>query len=112
MIVIGNGQTNKGNQSAGADQYLTVTSAAPVTLTAIPITANWAVINFEADAASISPTRCMSYREDGGTPTAVNGTGVGDNESRSILTRTNLNNFRVIGINAGEVHRITVQYFR
>lgn len=111
-ISFNNVQTNKGNQAAGADEYLTVTNAAAVALSNIPVAANWAVVNFEGDIDSQNLTRCMNYREDGGTPTALLGTGVGDNESRSILTRTNLNNFRVIGIFAGETHTVRVQYFR
>ena len=101
----------KPHESAGADEYVIVGFATPVPLFAIPDSANFAIIDFEAGATN-TPYSIIRFRQDGGTPTATDGILVGDRETRKIITRKNLTSLLFIGVNSGQTHTVRVQYFR
>ncbi len=101
-----------GDQSAGEDEYISFDDSVAVNLSAIPIGANWAVINLECDDTDPAPNRCAMYRVDGGVATDVDGTGLGDNESRDVLTLKSMQDLSIIGIEGGKTHELKVQYFR
>ena len=90
---------------------VTVDDAPAVVLPSIPASAVTAMVIIEADAAAATPTRVVRFREDGGLPTSLIGRPAGNDTVYEVVGRTNINNFRIIGITGGETHTIHVEYF-
>ena len=90
---------------------LTVSDAAPIKLGTTPRGVSFAYIEIEADSNSSSSERVVRFTEDGSNPTATRGMTLGDNGVYEVKGTFNLENFQIIGIDAGISHKINVQYF-
>jgi hypothetical protein len=77
------------------------------TLASIPTDANFALMIIESTISSVS----VRYREDGGAPTATDGMSRSNTEAWEILSRQNINNFKVIETAAG-THTLHVTYYK
>lgn len=93
--------------------YASVTfdDTAEVALPAIPAGADIAIAYLEAGVADVGKARVARYREDGVAPTAAAGMPLGDDGIYEISGRGNIDDFLIIGINAGVTHTLRVQYY-
>jgi hypothetical protein len=71
----------------------------------------YALLVMEADETSADKSRVGRFREDGEQPTALEGIPLGDLTTYEVKGKFNLLNFLIIGIEAGKVHSLRVQYF-
>ncbi|HAP69921.1 MAG TPA: hypothetical protein DCR04_09395 [Flavobacteriales bacterium] len=71
-----------------------------------------ATISIEADGSAAEKSRVVRFKENGSDPTASSGIALGENDLYEITGRWNLENFRVIGIEAGKSHVLRVQYYQ
>lgn len=91
-------------------EELFVDESAVVTLT-VPDKAKKAVLVVEADESSSNLKKVMRYQIGPGvTPTDTTGMPISDESVFEIGTLWNLTNFKIIGIEAGKTHKITVEY--
>lgn len=109
-IIVSSVGTSNQNISAGY-QTLSVGSAAAVSLT-VPSTASSCLISVQADATATDQARVVSFLETGATPTATTGVALGNNDTYEVLTSTNLNNFKIIGIEASKTHTLKISYYQ
>lgn len=78
----------------------------------IPEVAYKALIVVEADPLSTNKTRCVRFTEDiTNPPTAVFGMPLGDLSIYEVGGQGNMDNFRIIGIEAGRTHKVRIQYY-
>lgn len=83
-----------------------------ISLPSIPANATRAIVVVVADENSANPARVAMFSEVSGTPpTDTVGLPLGDNDPYEIRGATNLANFRIVGVEAGIIQRIKVQYF-
>ena len=78
----------------------------------VPDDAVSASIFFEVDASTTNKTRALRYKENGTAPTANSGQPFGDGDVLELFGKTSLDNFQVIGIEAGKSHVLRVQYYK
>ncbi len=77
----------------------------------LPPGAQYAICVLEADNADVDKARVGRFRCDATAPTAAEGMPVGDNGSFEIKGTDNLNNFKIIGINAGKTHTLRIEFY-
>jgi hypothetical protein len=85
------------------------TEAKPLT---VPEGAVSASVFFEVDASATNKLRALRYKENGTDPTANSGQAFGDGDVLELFGKTSLDNFKVIGIEAGKTHILRVQYYK
>ena len=78
----------------------------------VPDDAVSASIFFEVDASATNKARALRYKENGTAPTANSGQPFGDGDVLELFGKTSLDNFKVIGIEAGKSHVLRVQYYK
>lgn len=78
----------------------------------VPDDAVSASIFFEVDASATNKARALRYKENGTAPTANSGQPFGDGDVLELFGKTSLDNFQVIGIEAGKSHVLRVQYYK
>lgn len=107
-------QANNGKQCIGYET-LSVTNSAVGRLVDIPENAQSMEITVEC-AGSTNANSAVRYTLDGSTPVtgAASSLGVplGDFDTVEITNNTNLNNFRVIAVDAANTKYLKVQYFK
>jgi hypothetical protein len=91
-------------------EKLSVTNTPAVELT-VPQKALAAVIIVEADATSADLKKVVRFREDGNPPTATDGMPLGDMNFYEVRGDASLKAFRIIGIEAGKTHTLSIQYY-
>lgn len=89
---------------------ITVTDSAAVTLLP-PTNAFSALIGIEADATVADSTKVVRYICDGQVPTASLGKILGNLDEYEELLVENIQNFKVIGIEAGKSHKLNIHYY-
>ena len=77
----------------------------------IPAAAQRAIIFIEADATEINQPRVAMFRETDVDATPSAGMPIGDNGTVEINGAVNLENFSIIGITAGKIHTMRVQFY-
>jgi hypothetical protein len=96
-------------------EYIDVTDAAVKTLTkpadAEGNNASYALLVLEGDSTSADLSKCVRWTMEGTDPTAADGMPLGDNGVFEIQNETNLDAFKVIGIEAGKTHKLRVAYY-
>ena len=90
---------------------LAVTDAEVAQLT-VPENAISATISIEADASVTDKSRVIRFKENGSDPSANSGIALGDNDLYEITGRWNLESFRVVGVEAGKIHILRIQYYQ
>ena len=96
-----------------AYQELLVDSITPKGLT-FPAGTVYALIIVEANSGTADKTKVIRFKEADNVsnpPTAVRGIPLGDLSVYEVKGTSNLTNFKVIGIEAGKVHSLKIQYF-
>lgn len=78
----------------------------------VPDDAVSASIFFEVDTSASNKARALRYKENGTAPTANSGQPFGDGDVLELFGKTSLDNFQVIGIEAGKNHVLRVQYYK
>lgn len=78
----------------------------------VPEGAVSASVFFEVDASATNKTRALRYKENGTGPTAASGQAFGDGDVLELFGKTSLDNFKIIGIEAGKTHTLRVQYYK
>lgn len=78
----------------------------------VPEGAVSASIFFEVDASSTNKSRALRYKENGTAPTTDSGQPFGDGDVLELFGKISLDNFKVIGIEAGKSHILRVQYYK
>ena len=99
------------DEGSGGYEDLEVDDSEPQALT-IPENAVSASIFFEVDASAINKARALRYKENGTAPTANSGQAFGDGDVLELFGKTSLDNFKVIGIEAGKIHTLRIQYYK
>jgi hypothetical protein len=78
----------------------------------IPVNALTALIVLEASATAANPQSAAKFTEaNGQTPTAAFGTPLGNLGYYTIEGKDNINNFKIIGVEAGKTHTLQITYF-
>ena len=78
----------------------------------VPDDAVSASIFFEVDTSASNKARALRYKENGTAPPANSGQPFGDGDVLELFGKTSLDNFQVIGIEAGKNHVLRVQYYK
>lgn len=82
----------------------------PTTLD-IPEGAQYAHIIVEASDSATDKTKVIRFWEDGSYPNAYNGMPLGDLGTYEVKGKENMQRFKMIGIQAYNMHQVQVQYF-
>ena len=90
-------------------ETLVVTDAVQ-SLPNIPANARGALITLEASLTTTDFRKACRLTEGGLVPTAAYGLPIGDSGIRMILSRIDLLNFKIIGIEAGLTHQLNIKY--
>jgi hypothetical protein len=113
LILISSGERGRIAISQSDDGYqdLTVNDTAVKILT-VPSEAIAASIHFETDETSSNKSRALRFKENGTNPTATSGQAFGDGDVLELLGKASLDNFKIIGIEAGKNHALRIQYYK
>lgn len=98
------------SETNGGFENVTVNDTAVVNLT-IPTDAISADISVEADATALSKAKVIRFKENGSNPSTSSGFPFGEGIFK-VIGKNNLNNFKIIGIEAGKSHTLQVQYYK
>ena len=90
---------------------LTVDDSEEKSLT-VPSDAVSASVFFEVNSTTTDKARALRYKENGTAPTANSGQPFGDGDVLELFGKTSLDNFQVIGIEAGKSHILRIQYYK
>lgn len=77
----------------------------------VPEGAISAVLIIEADTTCNVLHRVIRFKENGTDPSSISGFALGDNDMYSIVGKQNLEQFRMINIEADKKHMARVQFF-
>jgi len=77
----------------------------------IPQGAQYALIVVEASASTTDKSRVLRFWEDGSNPSQYFGIPLGDLGVYEVKGKENMQRFKMIGIEAFNVHTVQVQYF-
>lgn len=93
------------------EQVLSLTDNSTVKTLTIPDTAQSALIIAEAGASPANSSKIVRFYESGTTPTTSNGYVLGDLDTYEVVNLTNLQNFKVIGLDAAVTHKLQILYY-
>lgn len=104
---------NEGNGVAiGNPTALSFDETVAVALPSIPVNAVKALIVMEASSTAVDQSNAAHYTETSGiVPTATKGMPFGHLGFYSVDGKDNLQNFRIIGNEAGKTHKLQITYF-
>ena len=77
----------------------------------VPELAVSAVIIIEADETCNTLHRVVRFKENGTEPNSSSGFALGDNDMYSIIGKQNLEQFKIISIEADKIHKARIQFF-
>ena len=77
----------------------------------VPELAVSAVIIIEVDETCSVLHRVVRFKENGANPSPNSGFALGDNDMYSIIGKQNLEQFRIISIEADKIHKARIQFF-
>ena len=78
----------------------------------VPDNAVSASVFFEIDDSATNKARALRYKENGTAPTANSGQPFGDGDVLELFGKSSLDNFKIIGIEAGKSHVLRIQYYK
>jgi|GEM_PF-1068969 len=114
LIIILSGETGQVpiSESDNGYQDLSVDETEALSLT-VPTDAIAATIAIETDEVTVQNlTRLIRFKINGSLPTITSGIALGDNDIYELKGATNLQAFRVIGIETGITSMLRVQYYK
>ena len=86
-------------------------SADAISTLQVPKAALGCYISLDADIGTNDRLKVCRFWQTGDAPTATDGATLADGGYYEICTRPNLENFKVIGIEAGLTHRLMIEYY-
>ncbi len=78
----------------------------------VPDNAVSASVFFEIADSATNKARALRYKENGTYPTANSGQPFGDGDVLELFGKSSLDNFKIIGIEAGKSHILRIQYYK